>query len=230
MRKKWVFLLLLAIGSGCATAKPKVLSREAFLKHFNQAQPAAATTNAADAATKPRLITPGTQLTVSVAEDRSLNRQIVVPPSGVVEFAGVGRLSVTGLTTDELAQKIREPLERDFFKKATVEVMIESTPTLPTTVAAGTITVMGSVGRPGPMLLPAGQTEPFTVLKAVLAAGGLGQFADGANVRLLRYDSKGQKIETRVNVTRIMKLGEYERDVPLQDGDWVVVPEKWVSF
>jgi protein involved in polysaccharide export with SLBB domain len=228
MWKKRAFLLFLLAAGGCQTHKAQVLSPEAFRKHFSASQPAASTneTDAADA--KPRLIAPGMQLTIMVEQDRSLNRQAVVPPSGVIDFPGAGRFTVTGLTAEELAQKIREPLERDFFKTATVSVTIETTPTV-TAVSSGTINITGAINRPGPMLLPP-PPEVFTVTRAILAAGGMGQFGDGSAVRVFRYDKTGKKIETRVNVNRIMKNGEIERDVPLQDGDWLVVPEKWISF
>jgi polysaccharide export outer membrane protein len=225
MWKKWALLPVLSCLCACAGVQTQVLSPEQFRK---LTLAAAATTNTTDTAeSKPKLIGPGMQLTIAVAEDNSLTRQLIVPPSGVIDFPGVGRLTATGLTAEELAQKIRDPLQRDYFKKATVSVTIETTPTIAVT-SAGTINVTGAINRPGPMLLPP-PPEVFTVMKAILAAGGLGQFGDGANVRVFRYHG-GKKFETHVNLNRIMKEGEFERDIPLQDGDWIVVKEKWISF
>lgn len=225
MWKNWALLPVLCGVCACANVKTQILSPEQFRKLTTAA---VTTTNSTDGAqTKPKLIAPGMQLTIAVAEDASLTRQSVVPPSGVIDFPGVGRLTATGLTAEELAQKIRDPLQRDYFKKATVSVTIETTPTI-AAASAGTINVTGAINRPGPMLLPP-PPEVFTVMKAILAAGGLGQFGDGSNVRLFRYHG-GKKFETRVNLNRIMKEGEFERDIPLQDGDWIVVQEKWISF
>jgi protein involved in polysaccharide export with SLBB domain len=176
-----------------------------------------------------RVITPGMQLGVYVAEDSSLNRPYVVPQGCAVEFAAVGRMRVCGLTTDELAAKIKAILERDYFQKATVEVTIESVfsraqggPS-----HAGVIYILGGVGRPGPMRLPFGE---FTVTKAIIAAGGFSLFGDGGKVKIVRYCQDGRKYETYLNVASIMRRGDFEKDVPLRDNDWVIVPQKKFSF
>jgi protein involved in polysaccharide export with SLBB domain len=88
--------------------------------------------------------------------------------------------------------------------------------------------VLGSVNRPGPLLLPA--DEHFTVTKAIIAAGNLSTFGNGGAVKLIRYGESGKKYETMVNVTRIMKRGEFEKDIRVRNGDWIIVPEKLVNF
>jgi protein involved in polysaccharide export with SLBB domain len=70
----------------------------------------------------------------------------------------------------------------------------------------------------------------FTLTKVILAAGGIATFGDGSKVRVLRYDANGKKFETRVNVDRIMKNGDFEKDIVIQNGDWIIVPEKWINF
>jgi polysaccharide export outer membrane protein len=198
------------------------------VSHFAKAAAGeAASTNAADQASlKPRLISPGMQFGVTVAEDASLNRIYQVPPGCTVEIAGAGRVNVCGLTSDELAQKIREPLERDYFQKATVSVSIESS--LAVEKAGGVVYVIGDVNRPGPLLLP--KDEVFTVTKVIIAAGGFTQFAKSGAVRLIRYGDDGRKYETTIDVARIMKAGEFENDVPVVANDWIIVPQKFISF
>lgn len=223
---------------GCRSSSPdsKVLSNAEFVKKFS-APPAETTapTNPTPAeASGPRLIAPGTVFTVMVAEDPAhWNRQYKVAPNGMVEILGVGRMVVSGLTPEELAKKIKEPLERDYLQKATVSVIIESMPTSAPpaekpAVGGGVVYVLGNVGRPGPLMLP--KNEVFTLTKVIIAAGGIAMFGNGAKVRVLRYDSDGKKYETIVNVERIMKRGEFEKDIPIQNGDWIIVPEKWINF
>jgi len=185
-----------------------------------------------DAATnlQPNVISPGMLISVSVGEDSSLNRAYTVPPGCGVEFAAVGRIRVCGLTTEEVAAKVKAALERDFFQKATVEVIIESvvSPERPGAVDPGIIYILGAVGRPGPMRLPA--VEAFTVTKAIIAAGGFSLFANGGSVKIVRYCEDGRKYETFINVAGIMKNGEFEKDIPLRANDWVIVPQKAFSF
>jgi protein involved in polysaccharide export with SLBB domain len=241
-----LLLCLVVLVSGCKSSSPesKVLSNAAFMKKFatpvDVPAPEPVTTNApATQVTLPKLIAPGMVLTVMVAEDPSTwNKQYLIPPSGTVEILGVGRLTVTGLTTEELALKIKQPLERDYLQKATVTVTLESVPTAGPAgpvaavsgpnIGGGVVYVLGNVGRPGPLMLP--RDEVFTLTKVIIAAGGIGMFGNGAKVRVLRYDATGKKFETFVNVDRIMKRGEFEKDIPIQNGDWIIVPEKWINF
>ncbi len=240
MRTRWSLLLCLILPvCGCKSSSPesKVLSNAEFIRKFSApaaAEPAVTNAPGADASA-PRLIAPGMVLTVMVAEDTNLNRQYIVPPTGMVEMVGVGRVKVVGLTTDDLIKMIKLPLERDYFQKATVTVTLDAAtgaPGQPSTTGigggGGVVYVLGHVGRPGPLMLP--RDEVFTLTKVIIAAGGIATFGNGAKVRVLRYDTNGKKFETFVNVDRIMKRGEFEKDLPIQNGDWIIVPEKWINF
>lgn len=173
-----------------------------------------------------RIIRTGTTISITVDEDRSLSRTYTVPGSGAIEYQPLGRIMVEGLTPEEVAQTIKQALERDYFQKATVNVSIEAM--AGGGGGGGVIYVLGAVNRPGPLLLP--KDERFTVTKAIIAAGGLSMFGNGAKVQLIRYDEAGKKYKTFINVDRIMKRGEFEKDVPLQNGDWIIVAEKLVNF
>ncbi len=173
--------------------------------------------NAAAATTaKPHAIVPGMVISITVNEDRSLNRAYTVPSSGVVNYPPLGRIIVDGRTPKEVAEQIRKALEKDYFPKATVTVTIESAPG----GGAGVIYVIGNVNRPGPVVLP--KEDKFTITRAINAAGDLSTAANGEKVQLVRYDAAGKKQVTYVNVERIMKGGE--SDIPVQNGDWIVVP------
>ena len=239
MQRCFVLLCLILLAAGCQSGTTSiVLSNQEFVRKFSTPPAAAVGTNEApQEAVGPALIAPGMLIQVVVAEDASWNRQYMVPVSGNVDILGMGRTMVTGLTPDELAKKIKMSLERDFLQKATVTVTIEAAPAgaaaPPGAVnvgggGGGVVYVLGNVGRPGPLMLPRDQV--FTLTKVIIAAGGISTFGNGAQVRILRYDSSGKKFETRVNVDRIMKRGEFEKDIPIENGDWIIVPEKWINF
>jgi len=205
-----------------------VLSPEKFSAMTSGTTYSAAGANAtAGTDAKPRVFVPGVSVRVTVDEDHSLDRVSVVPNSGVIDFVPLGHVLVEGLTAGEAAQKIKEGLENGYFPKATVTVVVESA------LAAnggdgGVIYVIGTVNRPGPLLLPKG--ERFTVTQAIIAAGNFANFANGGKVQLIRYDKSGKKYLTHIDVDRIMRRGEFEKDIPVQDGDWIVVPEKLINF
>ncbi len=176
---------------------------------------------------KPRVIAPGVSVRVTVDEDHSLNHVSMVSNSGAIDFVPLGHVLVDGLTAAEVAQKIKEGLEKEYLPKATVTVIIESA--LATNGGTGgVIYVIGNVNRPGPLLLP--KDERFTVTQAIVAAGNFATFANGGKVELIRYDKGGKKYLTHIDVDRILKRGEFEKDIPVQDGDWIIVPEKLIDF
>ena len=212
---------LVLIICGCQSNQTgKVLTPSKFEAVF--AAEAAGTNGTTEATAKPKVVVPGMQISVTVDEDRSLNRQYTVPNSGAIDYPPLGRVAVEGLTTDEVAQRIKEALEKDYFHTATVHVAVESAS------GAGVIYVIGSVNRPGPLLIP--KDERFTVTKAIIAAGNFSLFGNGGKVQLIRYDAEGKKYITVINVDRIMKQGEFEKDIAVQSGDWIIVPEKLINF
>ncbi|MEI6085440.1 MAG: polysaccharide biosynthesis/export family protein [Verrucomicrobiota bacterium] len=225
MLKTMVMVSVVALACACSDAirvKPQVF------REVCKDAPIGGTTSDVSSNLQPQVIAAGMQISVSVAEDSSLNRAYTIPFGCGVEFAGVGRIRVCGLTTDELTAKIKAALERDFFQHATVEVAIESVlASTPDRPQVGVVYVLGAVGRPGPMQIP---ESDFTVTKSIIAAGGFSLFAKGNNVKVVRYCEDGRKYETYIDVSGIMKNGDFERDVPLRDKDWVIVPQKTFSF
>ena len=173
------------------------------------------------AANKPRVITPGSRILVFVAEDPDLGRQYIVPASGEIEFPALGIVVAEGLTANELALKIEKGLEGSILRAATVSVQLA-----PEAGGAGVVYVLGSVGRPGPIAIPL--EGRFTIFQAILSSGASG-FANLSKVQIIRYGQDGRKYITYVNVARIQN-GNFEEDLPLQNGDWVMVREKMISF
>jgi len=216
-------VLWFLVAAGCqSTQNAQELSPEKFSAMTRGTAYSATDTNAtAGTNANPQVIVPGVSIRVTVDEVHSLDHVYVVPNSGAIDFVPLGHVLVEGLTAGEVAQKIKEGLEKGYFQKATVTVVIESA--LATSGGAGgVIYVIGNVNRPGPLLLP--KDERLTVTRAIIAAGYFTSFANGGKVQLIRYDKSGKKHLTHIDVDRIMKRSEFEKDIPVQDGDWIVVP------
>jgi len=86
--------------------------------------------------------------------------------------------------------------------------------------AVSQVYVFGAVQNPG--IFPLVGNE-FTALNAILAAGGFNKFAAENRVRLIRYvgDHREERI---IRVGDVMK-GQKDKDILLQAGDVLVVPE-----
>lgn len=89
----------------------------------------------------------------------------------------------------------------------------------------GTVTVLGQVGRPGPVNMPS--TMDLTVTKVLMEAGGCKPFADQTSIVVTRCDKNGNQVRTRVNIEEIGKKGRGDLDMQLKAGDVVYVPETW---
>ena len=84
--------------------------------------------------------------------------------------------------------------------------------------------LLGEVNRPGAVSLSTGPGA--TVARLILDQGGATQFANLGKVQIQRTAPDGSKKTLVVDVGRILKEGSFEEDVPLQEGDVVIVPEK----
>ena len=201
---RWIstFAALWLLLAGCqSNQSAQVLSPEKFAAATSAAAYSTADTNATIGTNaKPRGIVPGITISITVQEDRTLNRAYVVPVSGTIEYPPLGRIVLENLTADEAAQKIREGLGKYYSRKVTVAVAIESA--LPGG-GGGVVYVMGNVNRPGRWCCRAG--ERFTVIKAIGGAGDFTASANGGKVQLVRYDPTGKKNVTYVNVDQITR-------------------------
>lgn len=89
-------------------------------------------------------------------------------------------------------------------------------------VVSAQIYLLGEVQKPGAVSFMPGPTA--TAARIILAHGGLTEFADG-RVRLQRLAPDGSKKTLVLDIRKILKKGDFEDDVALQDGDVLVAPE-----
>lgn len=84
--------------------------------------------------------------------------------------------------------------------------------------------LLGEVNRPGAVALSPGPNA--TAARVILDQGGMTQFGNAGKVQIQRTAPDGSKKTMQVDIGRILKEGTFEEDVPLQDGDVIIVPEK----
>jgi protein involved in polysaccharide export with SLBB domain len=88
----------------------------------------------------------------------------------------------------------------------------------------GSVTVLGRVRKPGRVNLP--PTKDMTVSGAIQGADGFDTSANLTTVRITRIGPDGSKTKLTVNLNRIGEDGDAGRDVRLQAGDVIFVPER----
>jgi polysaccharide biosynthesis/export protein len=156
-----------------------------------------------------------------VVEDRDNESQrLRVNDNGQVEVPYVGLVQAAGRTSKELAFTIKEALEKEYYYHATVIIAVDHV----SEKSRGRVYVTGSVRGPGPQEIP--PDESYTVSKAVIRAGGFGDFADKRKVRVTRKNGQ----DFVVDLKNVIERGRSDEDAVLQPDDQVYVPQKLVNF
>lgn len=156
-----------------------------------------------------------------VVEDRDNESQhLRVNDSGELEVPYVGLVQAAGKSCRELAYAIKASLEREYYYHATVIIAVDHI----SEKSRGKIYVYGSVKTQGPQEIPA--DESYTVSKAVIRAGGFGDFANKRKVKLTR---KGGR-DFVVDLKRVIEEGHSEEDVVLQPDDQIYIPQRLINM
>ena len=66
----------------------------------------------------------------------------------------------------------------------------------------------------------------MTLLDAMIAVGGLSEYAAGNRARLIRVDrATGQQREYDLRITDLLRRGDVRANVRLEPGDVIIIPE-----
>jgi polysaccharide biosynthesis/export protein len=161
------------------------------------------------------IIGPGDTIQVFVWRNAELSVTVPVRPDGKVSTPLVEDMVAVGKTPSLLARDIETRLS-EYIRSPQVNIIV----TNPLS-SFSKITIMGQVNTPG--------SQPFregmTVLDAVLAAGGLAEFAAGNRAKLVRKDASGKAVEKRLRLDDLVKKGKLKENLAVLPGDVLIVPE-----
>jgi polysaccharide export outer membrane protein len=164
---------------------------------------------------------PNDYVSFRVVEDRDNESQhLRVNDNGELEVPYIGLVPASGRTCRELAYSVKSLLEREYYYHATVILAVDRI----SEKSRGKVYVYGNVKGQGPQEIPADET--YTVSKAIIRAGGFGDFADKKKIKLSRKN--GQTVI--VNLKRVIEEGHTDEDVVVQPDDQIYVPQRLVNF
>src|SRR6476619_544172 len=156
-----------------------------------------------------------------VVEDRDYESQhLRVNDNGELEVPYIGLVPAQGKTCRELAYNIKSALEKEYYYHATVILAVDRV----SDKSRGKVYVYGAVKGQGPQEIP--PDEIYTVSKAVIRAGGFGDFADKRKVKITRKDGQDMVVDLK----RVIEQGHTEDDVVLRPDDQIYVPQRLVNF
>jgi polysaccharide biosynthesis/export protein len=163
------------------------------------------------------IIGPLDQLTVFVWRNPELGAKVQVRPDGRITTPLIEDMPAVGKTPTMLAQDIKMQLS-EFIRDPLVSVIVDN--------FSGTfsqqIRVVGATEKPASIPYRAN----MTLLDAMIAVGGLSEYAAGNKARLIRQDrSTGKQKTYNVRIGDLLKKGDSKANVRLEPGDVVIIPE-----
>ena len=164
------------------------------------------------------VIGPLDNLTIHVWRNPELGAEkIQVRPDGRITIPLVKDMPAVGKTPSMLEEDIRLQLSQ-YIEDPLVSVIVNE--------FAGTfsqqVRIVGATEKPASLPYRAN----MTVLDAMIAVGGLSEFAAGNRAKLIRFDKQlGRQREYALRLTDLLKRGDSKANVLLQPGDVIIIPE-----
>ena len=189
---------------GCATSLdlPQATSRASMTTDVNNYQ---------------YLIGPGDVLNIFVWRNPEISGNFIVRPDGKVTTSLVEDIDVSGRTPSMLARELEEQLSIFINNpRVTVSVSGFSGP------YSEQVRVIGEASNPRAI----NYTQHMTLLDLMIAVGGLTEFADGNDAKLVRVVD-GQQRTYSIFIDDLIRDGDISRNVDMLPGDIVIIPEAW---
>lgn len=163
------------------------------------------------ATAEPYLLNAGDVLGVSVWNEETLQKEVIVLPDGRISFPLAGELEAKGKTVSQLQAAIKVKLT-EYLSAPVVTVSVLN-------VSGNTIHILGKVTNPGIFVM----SQPLDAIKALSLAGGLSAYAEENNIIVLRRQGSEQQV-LPVRFGSIKKGQSLETNIMLKSGDVIVIP------
>ena len=158
------------------------------------------------------------EVQVSVWRNPELGITVPVRPDGRISVPLVGDVVAGGRTPDQVAADIQEKLGA-YVRDPQVAVILTQ---LRSHEYLSRVRVTGAVRQP--VSIP--YRQGMTVLDAVLAAGGVTEFAAPDRADLFRRNDDATTTSYAVRLDRILNRGELDTNYPVAPGDVITIPER----
>ncbi len=179
--------------------------------------PSAPTVSAQEGPGEDYMIGPLDQLTIFVWRNPELGAKVQVRPDGRITTPLITDMPAAGKTPTMLQQDIKLQLSQ-YINDPIVSVIVNE--------FAGTtsqqVRIVGATEKPASIPYRAN----MTLLDAMIAVGGLSEYAAGNKARLIRHNKgSGRQLEYSLRLGDLLKRGDSGANVLLQPGDVIIIPE-----
>jgi polysaccharide export outer membrane protein len=154
---------------------------------------------------------------INVWGNEALSVEVPVRPDGMISMPLIGDVQAGGRTPDQVASDIKRRLAA-YVRNPNVTVILTE---LNSHEYLSRIRVTGAVTTP--LSMP--YRQGMTVLDAILAAGGVNEFASSNSTKLYRKVN-GKSVVMNIKLGGILNDGELATNYDLKPGDIITVPER----
>jgi len=163
-------------------------------------------------------IGPLDEITIHVWRNPELSADKVrVRPDGRLTIPLVQDIPAVGKTATQLQDYIAGELSK-YIEQPIVSVIVNT----PEGNFTQQVRVIGATEKPASLPFRAN----MTVLDAMIAVGGLNEFAAGNRAKLIRQDREsGKQVEYRLRLSDLIRRGDASANVMLMPGDTIIIPE-----
>lgn len=163
------------------------------------------------------VIGPLDDLTIFVWRNPELGASVQVRPDGRITTPLITDMPAVGKTPSMLAEDIKLQLSQ-YIQEPIVSVIVNK--------FSGTfsqqVRIVGATEKPASLPYRAN----MTLLDAMIAVGGLSEYAAGNRARLVRFDkTTGKQKEYAVRIADLLRKGDTRANVMLMPGDVIIIPE-----
>ena len=163
------------------------------------------------------VIGPLDALTIFVWRNPELGAEVQVRPDGRITTPLIQDMVAVGKTPAMLADDISVMLA-EYITEPRVSVIVNEF----SGTYAQRVRIIGATEEPASLPFRAN----MTLLDAMIAVGGLSEFASGNRARLIRYDRMtGQQHEYGLRISSLLRRGDTSANVDLRPGDVIIIPE-----
>jgi polysaccharide export outer membrane protein len=150
-------------------------------------------------------------------KNTELDQTQTVGPDGAVFLQLIGSVQVIGRTVEDITGEVTRRYAKELVQPQVTVAVKE--------YSGLKVYVGGEVNQPGIQIYRGG----LTALQAVVAAGGFKTTASLKSVVLIHKGPSGEPIAGVVDLSRVLKHAELERDVALAPADIIFVPRSAIA-
>jgi polysaccharide biosynthesis/export protein len=157
------------------------------------------------------LIGPEDVLAIVFWRDKDMSTEVMVRPDGKISLPLLNDIQASGLSPEQLRLQLIEAASK-IIEEPSVAIVVKA-------INSRKVFVTGQVSKAGPYPL-SGAT---TVLQLIATAGGVLEYADSKNIRVMRTEN-GKPVSYRFNYKDVIKGKNLKQNIELKPGDTVIVP------